>query len=165
MSSPFTALISASLNQPASNWQQCLTDIISAFDCTTGTIHILDERTQLLKLQAQQGLPDFLIPKMAEIPIGKGMAGIAAERRQPVEMCNLQTDNSGVARPAAKETRVAGSIAVPMLLDGKLYGTLGIAKPVPYDFAEKEVNDLMEIGAEISCFIHCNSVKSSLDQQ
>lgn len=161
MPSPITALISASLNKPASNWQQCLADIIAAFDCTTGTIHILDERTQLLKLQAQRGLPDFLIPKMEEIPIGKGMAGIAAERRQPVEMCNLQTDNSGVARPAAKETKVEGSIAVPMLLHGKLYGTLGIAKPVPYNFTEKEVNDLMEIGAEISCLIHSNSVQSS----
>jgi putative methionine-R-sulfoxide reductase with GAF domain len=144
MSSPITALISASLNQPDNNWQQCLTDIIAAFDCTTGTIHILDERTHLLKLQAQQGLPDFLIPKMAEIPIGKGMAGFAAERRQPVEMCNLQTDNSGVARPAAKETKVEGSIAVPMLLDGKLYGTLGIAKPVPYDFTEKEAPPIMK---------------------
>jgi putative methionine-R-sulfoxide reductase with GAF domain len=160
MSSSITTLISASLNQPASNWQQCLTDIIAAFDCTTGTIHILDEKTQLLKLQAQQGLPDFLIPKMAEIPIGKGMAGIAAERRQAVEMCNLQTDNSGVARPAAKDSKVEGSIAVPMLLDGKLYGTLGIAKPVPYDFTEKEANDLMEIGAEISCLIHSNSAQS-----
>ncbi len=160
MSSSIATLISASLNQPASNWHQCLTDIISAFDCTTGTIHILDERTQLLKLEAQQGLPDFLIPKMTEIPVGKGMAGIAAERRQPVEMCNLQKDNSGVARPAAKETKVEGSIAVPLLLDGKLYGTLGIAKPVPYDFTEKEVNDLMEIGEEISRFIRSNSVQS-----
>lgn len=158
MPSSITSLITASLKQPAKNWQQCLTDIIAAFDCTTGTIHILDERTHLLKLQAQQGLPDFLIPKMTEIPIGKGMAGIAAERRQPVEMCNLQTDNSGVARPAAKETKVEGSIAVPMLLDGKLYGTLGIAKPVPYDFREEEINDLMEIGAEISGSIHSDSV-------
>jgi hypothetical protein len=40
-------------------------------------------------------------------------------------MCNLQIDDSGVARPAAKETKVEGSIAVPMLLEGKLYGTLG----------------------------------------
>ncbi|WP_081661808.1 GAF domain-containing protein [Gillisia sp. JM1] len=158
MPSSITSVITASLSQPVKNWQQCLTDIIAAFDCTTGTIHILDERTNLLKLQARQGLPDFLIPKMSEIPIGKGMAGIAAERRQPVEMCNLQTDNSGVARPAAKETKVEGSIAVPMLLDGKLYGTLGIAKPVPYDFREEEINDLMEIGAEISGLIQSNSV-------
>lgn len=82
------------------------------------------------------------------------MAGIAAQRREPVEMCNLQTDNSGVARPAAKETKVEGSIAVPMLLDEELYGVLGIAKPVPYDFTETEINGLMEIGAEMSQIIY-----------
>jgi putative methionine-R-sulfoxide reductase with GAF domain len=94
-----------------------------------------------------------LLPKVSEIPIGKGMAGIAAERREPVEMCNLQTDESGVARPAAKETKVEGSIVVPMLLNQTLYGTLGIAKPVPYDFTKDEVNDLLKIGVEICHFI------------
>lgn len=47
------------------------------------------------------------------------MAGIAAERHQLVQLCNLQKDISGVARPATKETKVEGSIAVPMLLDGE----------------------------------------------
>ena len=54
------------------------------------------------------------------------------------EICNLQTDDSGVARPAARETKVEGSIAVPMLLNGTLYGTFGIAKPVAYDFTKEE---------------------------
>ena len=58
-----------------------------------------------------------------------------------------------MARPAAKETKVEGSIAVPMLLNGKLYGTLGIAKPVPYDFTKEEVSDLLNIGEKISGFI------------
>jgi L-methionine (R)-S-oxide reductase len=134
----------------AINWSQILTDTIAAFDCTTGTIHTLDPDTQLLMLRAQQGIPEFLLPKMSQIPIGKGMAGIAAERREAVEMCNLQTDESGVARPSAKETRVEGSLAAPMLLDGELYGVLGIAKPVPYDFSETEISELMKIGEEIS---------------
>ncbi len=146
--------ISESLNQDPINWQQLLTDIISCFDCTTGTIHFLDKDTSILKLQAHQGIPAFLIPKIAEIPIGKGMAGIAAERMEPVEICNLQTDDSGVARPAAKETKVEGSIAVPMLLNGALYGTFGIAKPVVYDFTKEEINVLIEIGAEMSRAIH-----------
>jgi putative methionine-R-sulfoxide reductase with GAF domain len=135
------------------DWQQLLTDVIEAFDCTTGTIHTYDQESKLLKLQAQQGIPPFLLPKMMDIPIGKGMAGIAAERRQPVEMCNLQTDESGVARPAARETKVEGSIAVPMLLDGELYGTLGIAKPVPYDFTAEESNSLLKIGEEMSRYL------------
>lgn len=159
MQATLQARLSASLHQPTTNWQQLLSDVIAAFGCTTGTIHLLDQETNLLKLQAQQGIPDFLLPKMAEIPIGKGMAGIAAERRQPVEMCNLQTDASGVARPAAKETKVEGSIAVPMLLDGALYGTLGIAKPVPYDFTEEEVNDLLEIATEIACSVSAKSAQ------
>lgn len=132
------------------DWQSLLTKIISAFDCTAGTIHVLDKETNLLRLKAQQGIPAFLLPKMEAIPIGKGMAGIAAERKKPVEMCNLQTDDSGVSRPAAKETKVEGSIAVPMLLDGELYGTLGIAKPVPYDFTEEESEGLLRIGESLA---------------
>src|SRR5690554_6288769 len=131
------------------DWQQLLEDIILAFDCSTGTIHTLDQGTQLLKLRAQQGIPDFLLPKMSQIPIGKGMAGIAAERREPVEMCNLQTDDSGVARPAARETKVEGSIVVPMIWNGTLYGTLGVAKPVPYDFTPSEISSLLTLAEEM----------------
>ena len=157
MASTVSSILSGLQNKQATvDWQQLLTDIIAAFGCSTGTIHTLDPETNLLKLQAQQGIPEFLLPKMTVIPIGKGMAGIAAERREPVEMCNLQTDESGVARPAAKETKVEGSIAAPLLLDGELYGVVGIAKPVPYDFTEEETKKLMQIGEEMSRYIRDN---------
>ena len=74
------------------------------------------------------------------------MAGIAAERRKPVEMCNLQTDDSGVARPSAKDTKVEGSLAAPLIYNETLYGTIGIAKPIPYDFTQDESDLIMEIG-------------------
>lgn len=148
-SSKYEPILTALRQQPI-NWDLVLSNIITAFGCTTGTIHVLEGESSLLNLRAQIGIPPFLIPKLSKIPIGKGMAGIAAERRQPVEMCNLQTDDSGVARPAAKETKVEGSIAVPMLLNDTLYGTLGIAKPVAYDFTKDETNDLLKIGEEMS---------------
>lgn len=162
MASNISSVLSSLQDHAAAvDWQQLLADIISSFDCTTGTIHIFDQDAGLLKLQAQEGIPPFLLPKMMEIPVGKGMAGIAAERREPVEMCNLQTDHSGVARPAAKETKVEGSIAVPMLLDGNLYGTLGIAKPVPYDFTEEEKNLLMKIGEETGRYLQAQAASDS----
>ena len=146
----------------AVDWHQLLADILTHFDCSTGTIHILDKASGLLKLQAQKGIPGFLLPKVADIPVGKGIAGIAAERREPVEMCNLQTDDRGIVRPAAKETKVEGSIAVPMLLKGELWGTLGIAKPVPYDFTEEEKESLMMIGEEMSRYIRAHSATDKL---
>lgn len=166
--------ITSLLRQIPVDWQKILSDSIACFGCSTGTLHFLegvegdaavdvgltdeanetkvayDATAGILHLKAQVGIPEFLLPKVSRIPIGKGMAGIAAERRAPVEMCNLQTDTSGVARPAAKETKVEGSIAVPLMLDGVLYGTLGIAKPVPYEFTEEEQSELMGIGEEIA---------------
>lgn len=144
---PNTVKIELSKDVP--NWENLLKLTLEHFNCSTGTLHFLDNDS-LLQLQAQQGIPEFLIPKLSTIPIGKGMAGIAAERKKPVEMCNLQTDDSGVARPSAKDTKVEGSLAAPLLFNEKLYGTIGIAKPVPYDFTEKETNLLMKIGESIS---------------
>lgn len=144
-----TSAIQESLKKKEVNWQQLLLDVISSFDCSTGTLHFLDKDSGMLKLKAYEGIPEFLLPRMQEIPIGKGMAGIAAERKEPVEMCNLQTDDSGVVRPAAKETKVEGSLAAPLLLNGELFGTIGIAKPVPYDFTKEEIDSLMNIGEEI----------------
>jgi len=138
------------LNNTDTDWQNLLATIVSNFDCTTGTLHFLDQETKLLNVQAHVGVPDFLLPKLATIPIGKGMAGIAAERKKPVEMCNLQTDDSGVARPAAKETKVEGSVAAPLLLGDDLYGVIGIGKRMPYDFSAAETQELMAIGEAIS---------------
>ena len=145
--------VSKLLMNPEIDWTCILSEIISFYDCSTGTIHLLEKDTSLLKIKAHQGIPEFLLPKLSTIPIGKGMAGIAAERREAVEMCNLQTDTSGVARPAAKETKVEGSVAIPMLIKSKLYGVFGIAKPVSYDFTKEEIDSLLKLGEEISRLI------------
>ncbi len=147
---PITPILDA-LRQPQSpDWQALLDQTLAAFGCTTGTIHFLDPADGLLHLAAQTGIPAFLLPKMTVIPIGKGMAGIAAERREAVQVCNLQTDASGVARPSAKDTQMEGSLAAPLLLDGQLYGTIGIAKPVPYEFTDEEIAALTRI-SEAMC--------------
>ncbi|WP_158857982.1 GAF domain-containing protein [Lunatibacter salilacus] len=131
-------------------WSSWLQQTLDYFACTTGTLHILDEGTEMLHLKAQVGVPEFLLPKMSEIPIGKGMAGIAAERKEPVQVCNLQTDASGVVRPGAKDTQVEGAITIPLLRENKLYGTLGIAKKEPYEFSDLEIAQLVEIGQAIT---------------
>jgi L-methionine (R)-S-oxide reductase len=128
---------------PARDWQAELVRVISEFGCQTGTLHRFDPSDQHLKLVAQQGIPEVLKPVIQSIPIGKGIAGAAAQTRQPVEMCNLQTDTSGVAKPGAKQTQVQGSLAVPVLDGDRLCGTLGIGKMVPYDFTEEEKERLL----------------------
>lgn len=132
------------------NWERVLSETLKAFDCSTGSIHVIDASSDTLHIKAHKGIPDFLLPKMTVIPVGKGMAGVAAQRLEPVQICNLQTDDSGIARPSAKDTKVEGAMTAPMMLNGKLFGTLGIAKSVPYDFTDEETSMLMEVGEALA---------------
>jgi len=126
-----------------------------------GTIHGFDEKTGMLKLISHKGIPVFILDKVRLIPIGKGMAGIAALRKEPVQVCNLQKDESGVVKPSAKETKVEGSITVPLLTEGNLRGTLGIAKPVVYEFSKDEIDFLMKLGNLIA--IHLKVMRTLSD--
>ena len=129
--------------------QSVLEKILAWFECSVGTIHGMDAPSGMLKMLAKKGIPDSILDKVRMIPIGKGMAGIAAQRREPVQVCNLQKDESGVVKPSARETKVEGSIAVPVLSDGNLRGTLGIAKPAVYEFNQDEIDFLLKLGGLI----------------
>lgn len=133
---------------------QILRRILDGFDCAVGTIHGLDDASGMLTMRAHHGLPEGLAERVQVIPIGKGMAGLAAERREPVQVCNLQTDASGVAKPGARETRMEGAISVPLLADdSRLRGVLGIAKPVAYEFTEAQIERLMRVGSLLARFM------------
>jgi L-methionine (R)-S-oxide reductase len=131
--------------QNSEKYAEVLELVLDYFNCAVGTIHYMDQSTNLLRLMAQVGIPDSIKTQVSSIPVGKGMAGIAAERREPVQVCNLQTDNSGVAKQGAKETRMEGSIAVPMLTGDDIKGVLGVAKPTAYEFSPDEISTLQEI--------------------
>ncbi len=131
----------------------CLDLILSGFDCSVGTVHRFDSDSQHLEILSQRGVPPALLEKVSRIPIGKGMAGLAAERREPVQVCNLQTDESGVAKPGAKETRMEGCISVPMLVGSALAGTLGIAKPVEYEFSPEETERLAAVASVLGAHV------------
>ena len=105
-----------------------------------------DDDAQLLHLEAATGLPDHVRQLVAKIPFGKGMAGICWERREPVTVCNLQTDDSGVVRPGAKDTKVAGALVVPVFQGDAIRATLGIGKAEDHDYTDDEIAHLRSCG-------------------
>jgi L-methionine (R)-S-oxide reductase len=117
--------------------------VANYFEAATVTIHRALPDEESLELVGSLNLPEKLIPVTSYIPYGKGMAGLCAARREPVTVCNLQTDSSGCARPAARETGVAGALVVPIFGKGrKLRGTLGIGKLGEHTYTQKEIESL-----------------------
>ena len=137
------------------DWHAVLVKVLNNFECVTGTLHRTDANTGLLMLLTQHGIPPhvlpMLLPKIDNIPFGKGIAGCAAQRKEAVQLCNLQEDLGGVAKPDAQKTNVQGALAVPIVgSDGKVIGVLGIGKMQPYEFNDSEVAELNAVAALIS---------------
>ncbi len=153
MSQPTAGITELLVGQP--DWQAVLVRVLENFACVTGTIHRTDPATGLLALVAHHGIPPqalpMLLPKIDNIPFGKGVAGCAAQRKEAVQLCNLQEDLGGVAKPDARKTNVQGALAVPVLgADGKVLGVLGIGKMQTYDFDVHEIADLNKVAALIA---------------
>jgi signal transduction protein with GAF and PtsI domain len=137
------------------DWHAVLVKVLENFACVTGTIHRTDPSTGLLMLLTQHGIPPhvlpMLLPKIDNIPFGKGIAGCAAQRKEAVQLCNLQEDLGGVAKPDAQKTNVQGALAVPIVgSDGKVVGVLGVGKMQPYEFNDSEVADLNQVAELIA---------------
>ncbi len=119
------------------------------FGADTGTIHVLGP-DGLLHLRAAAGsIPPPVLKAIGVIPIGKGIAGQAVERAAPVNICNIQTDSSGAVRPGALQTGVKGSICVPMMVNNRPIGALGIATRGERTFTQPEIAVLLGAGREI----------------
>jgi hypothetical protein len=78
------------------------------------------------------------------------MAGLAVERRAPVDACNIQTDHSGDVRPGAVATGMAGAIVVPIFRGEEVIGSLGVANRGERTFAAAEIDELIEAGRAIA---------------
>ena len=132
------------------NENTALQEILRHFDAQAGTVHWLDRQSGMLTLGAHHNIPPHITQIVQTVPIGKGIAGLAAEKRAPIALCNLQTDTSGQARPAAKSTGMEGSLAVPMLVNDELHGVLGVAKACAHDWTDDEKAVLLAYASEMS---------------
>ncbi len=125
---------------------------VRAFGADTGTLHRKGS-DGLLHLEAVVGsFPPPVMDAIGIIPIGKGMAGLAAQRRTPVTVCNLQSDTSGDVRPGARATGMEGAIATPCFRENdesEVVGVLGVANFAPREFSPIEHRALLECGVAL----------------
>jgi GAF domain-containing protein len=133
-----------------SDYDDVLAKALAAAGCQIGTLHLVDPAHGHLVLKSHVGLPDAVAQTVATVPIGKGMAGLAAQRREPVQTCDLQTDTSSDIRPGARAVPVQASVALPMVVDGQLVGVLGVAKASRHEWTESELAAMQALAATVA---------------
>ena len=136
----------------AGSYSEALDLTIAHFRADSGTIHMLESDGVLHLKAASKGLPEAVLAIVRRVPVGKGMAGLAVERAEPVGACNIQTDASGSVRPGAKLTGMEGAVVVPIFQGEKAVGALGIGSRTERTFSADETALLIEVGRAIALY-------------
>ena len=129
---------------------EMLATVVQRLKGDSGTIHLVGTDGLLHLQAATPGFPEVVMAAIRTIPVGKGMAGLCAQRRAPVDACNIQTDTTGDVRPGARATALSGAIVVPILRGDALIGTLGVGNRSERVFTQAEIDDLQALGRAIA---------------
>lgn len=85
------------------------------------------------------------LPACVRIPLGKGVCGTAAQRRQTVVVPDVHAFPGHIACDAASRSE----IVIPLFVDGELVGVLDIDSPEPDRFDEIDRQGLEAFAAEL----------------
>jgi L-methionine (R)-S-oxide reductase len=136
---------SDSLQTQRQNW---LAAFLGSHGGIAGTVHV--RRAELLELEAAVQIPEPVRNATRTVARGKGMAGLAWERREPVQTCNLQSDRSGDVRPGARAVAAQAAVALPVSdAAGELRAVVGIAFAEERELGREELARLERAAASL----------------
>jgi L-methionine (R)-S-oxide reductase len=128
--------------------QQWLESFVAEHGGVAGTVHV--RRGEDLYLTAAHNIPPQVIAAVAHVPRGKGMAGVAQVRKEPVQTCNLQTDETGNVKPGARAVGAQAAVALPVLDGaGAVRAIVGIAWSKEGEIGPDEEQAMMQRAAAL----------------
>ena len=128
--------------------QTFLESLLARLGGIAGTVHV--QRGDDLFLTAAHNIPPPVVAIVSHVAHGKGMAGVAQVKKQPVQTCNLQTDDSGNIKPGAKAVGAQAAIALPVLDDaGEVRAVVGVAWIDERELGPELEQSMMELAAAL----------------
>lgn len=129
---------------------KALQTLLAHFKCDIGTLHMLEADGKLHLRAHTPGIAEPILAASQVIPVGKGIAGLAAQNKKAMNMCNLTQDSDPRIPVAAKSSDIVGAICVPMFKGDDVVGTLGIAVRSERTFTPQEEALLTAAGRVIA---------------
>ena len=106
------------------------------------SIYLLDEtaegKGEILVLKATTGLATSAVGK-ASLHVGEGLTGWAAQSGQPVAVADAARDPRFQYLPETEETRFQSLLAVPLVNQDRVIGSMNVQTRAYHDFASDEV--------------------------
>jgi len=136
-----------SVTDPASVFQAITSTCLEIFDCHQSSLMLLNTETNMLEMKAATGHINREKLYTVKQPVGKGIAGYVAERKEPIILGkNVDPDRyPGLQLQAMKLT---AAMVVPIMVRDELVGVLNISSRAPDTTYKEEDLRALEVFAE-----------------
>jgi signal transduction histidine kinase len=115
-----------------------------------GAIYVFHDAVQEFRLRATYGMDDRIVDEIRErhIRIGETAIGVAAERRMPVQIPDIQNDPSSLVLDVIVRAGFRAWLTVPLLGADRVVGALVVRRKAPGEFPKHTVDLLQTFAAQ-----------------
>ena len=121
--------------------------IVGVMDADAIMVFLLEEETAELVLELCKGVSTDFVTEVKRIKVGEGFNGTVAARGEPLVIEDVTT--SPLSRQAVIIEGLKSQLIVPLKSQGKVIGTLCVAKRRPANFDRDDMELLSSIGNHI----------------
>ncbi len=136
-----------SLTDPSSVFQAITSTCLEIFDCHQSSLMLLNTETNMLEMKAATGHINREKLEKIEQPVGKGIAGYVAQRKQPV-ILGSNIDPERYPGLQVQTMKLTAAMVVPIMVRDELVGVLNISSRAPDTTYTEEDMRALEVFAE-----------------
>jgi len=133
------------LDESINEW---LRGLLGRHGAVAGSVHVVNG--DHLAITAAVNIPPKVQEITAQIPLGKGMAGLAWQHDKPIQTCNLKEDTSGQVKPGAKAVDGKAAVALPVHdPTGLVRAIVGLAWTDERELSDAEISKIASDAASL----------------
>jgi L-methionine (R)-S-oxide reductase len=133
------------LDESINEW---LRGLLGRHGAVAGSVHVVSG--DHLAIAAAVNIPPKVQEITAQIPMGKGMAGLAWQHDKPIQTCNLKEDTSGQVKPGAKAVDGKAAVALPVHdTSGMVRAIVGLAWTDERELSDAELSTIATDAASL----------------
>ena len=132
-----------------------------------GAIYVFDDASQEFRLRATYGMDDKIIAEIRDrhIRIGETAIGVAAERRMPVQIPDIQNDPASIVLDVIVRAGFRAWLTVPLLGADRVVGALVVRRKAPGEFPKHTVDLLQTFAAQSVLAIQNANLFSEVEEK
>jgi len=136
-----------SVTDPSSVFQAITSTCLEIFDCHQSSLMLLNSETNMLEMKAATGHINREKLYTVQQPVGKGIAGYVAQRKEPV-ILGSNVDPGRYPGLKIQAMKLTAAMVVPIMVRDELVGVLNISSRAPNTIYIEEDLRALEVFAE-----------------